>query len=85
MNFNETFIDQYLIDDHLAAVEHFWNRLKDRQFIKEGKHLGCYSVNEETFVASKDYELKDGKYIKSDTQEELEMIEEKNYIFELTA
>lgn len=72
------------VDDHKVAVTHFWNRLKDRGFIKEGKHEGCYSVNEESFITPKDIVKENGKYYKEDTREELELIEERNYVFEIT-
>jgi hypothetical protein len=41
-------------------------------------------VNEESFIPSKDYQVENGKYYKIDTGEQLEMIEEKNYVFKLT-
>ena len=40
--------------DHEKAVIHFWNAMKKNGYIKEGKHKGYYSVNEEGFIVEKD-------------------------------
>lgn len=58
--------------------------MKERGSITEGRHTGFYSVNEESFIASKDLTTKNGRYFKEDTGEELEQIEERNYVFTLT-
>jgi methionyl-tRNA synthetase len=36
------------------AVKAYWSKLVSRGVIKEGKHTGYYSVNEESFIAEKD-------------------------------
>ena len=70
--------------DHQAAVEHFWSVLMQNKCINEGKHHGYYSVNEESFISEKDL-VKDaeGNY-RTDAGERVELIEEKNYVFDIT-
>jgi methionyl-tRNA synthetase len=64
-------------------VQHFWSKLKDRGYIKEGKHQGYYSVNEESFIPEKDL-IKVGDNYTTESGEKVELIEEKNYVFEIT-
>ena len=72
------------IADHHRAVEAFWNRLLEQGYIKEGKHQGYYSVNEESFIAEKDLlKDKDQNFV-TEAGERVEFIEEKNYVFEVT-
>lgn len=70
--------------DHQIAVEEFWKVLMQNKCIEEGKHLGYYSVNEESFIAEKDL-VKDseGKY-RTEAGERVESVEEKNYVFSIS-
>jgi len=58
--------------------------LKQKGFIVEGTHQGYYSVNEESFIPSKEISHESGKHFKTDTREELELLEEKNYVFKIS-
>jgi methionyl-tRNA synthetase len=70
--------------DHQRAVEEFWKVLMQNKCIEEGKHLGYYSVNEESFISEKDL-VKDseGNY-RTEVGERVESVEEKNYVFSIS-
>lgn len=63
----------------------FWNRLLDQGYIKEGKHQGYYSVNEESFISEKDLIKDKDQNFTTVAGERVEFIEEKNYVFEITS
>lgn len=71
--------------DHERAVTHYWNLLRARGHLKEGKHEGYYSVNEESFIAEKDLVRDESGGYKTEAGERVEMIQERNYVFEITA
>jgi methionyl-tRNA synthetase len=64
-------------------VSHYWQLLKDKNYIKEGGHTGYYSVNEESFIAEKDLIKGEKGELKTEAGETVEFIKEKNYIFEI--
>ncbi len=71
--------------DHILAVQTYWTKLVSRGVIKEGKHTGYYSVNEESFIAEKDLIHKEQEgYYETEAGERVEKIDEKNYVFEIT-
>ena len=75
------------IEDHERAVKDYWQRLVEAGCIREGKHAGYYSVNEESFISEKDLvkdETVDPPQFKTEAGEKLELIQEKNYVFEIT-
>lgn len=61
--------------------------LREKGAIREGRHDGYYSVNEETFFAEKDL-VKDHSVeppvYRTEAGEKCEVISEKNYVFEIT-
>jgi len=77
------FTNYQYIDDHKVAVWDFWNRLKDRGYIIEGKHEGYYSINEESFISEKDLAKDSSGNLVTETGEKLEFISEKNYVFDI--
>lgn len=63
----------------------FWNKLIEHGHIKTGKHEGYYSVNEESFIAEKDLvKEEDTGHFKTESGEKVELIAEKNYVFEIS-
>ena len=71
-------------DSHKAAVRHYWSLLHGKGHITEGSHSGFYSVNEESFIAEKDLIKGDNGDYKTDAGETVEVIQEKNYVFEIS-
>lgn len=77
--------------DHRAAVEYFWQRLRDSGFIYEMKHEGWYCVSDETYypedLVAKRVDPRTGKTImvSAETGSAVEWTEERNYHFRLTA
>ena len=72
-------------DSHKVAVAHLWEKLKQNGYIKKGQHKGFYSTNEETFFMEKDLERdSDGNMTVPHTGEICELVEEDNYVFEVT-
>ena len=61
--------------------------MHERGNLKQGKHEGYYSINEETFFAEKDL-VKDESVspivFRTEAGEKVELIEERNYVFEIT-
>ncbi|CCH41648.1 hypothetical protein BN7_1189 [Wickerhamomyces ciferrii] len=71
-------------DDHIQAVQHFWNVLNERGYIYEGEHGGWYSVSDETFYPEAQIFEKEGKYFSKETGTEVTYSTEKNYFFKLS-
>lgn len=77
-------------EHHVAAVQQFWNALRDRGLIFETVHKGWYSVSDECFypesMIERSFVPATGKVIYSaiDSGNEVEWLEEKNYHFRLT-
>ena len=65
-------------------MHYLWNELKNKGFISEGSHEGYYSINDETFISSKDLIQQPNGSMITEAGEKVELIKEKNYIFEIT-
>jgi len=71
-------------EDHVAAVHHFWNVLKEKGFIYEGEHGGWYSISDETFYPESQIFEKDGENFSKETGTKVTYATEKNYFFKLS-
>ena len=77
--------------DHKDAVQHVWQRLKERGYIYASKHEGWYCVSDETFYPESAIEKRldpfTGKTFmaSSETGKEVEWTSEPNYHFRLSA
>ncbi|KKA27867.1 hypothetical protein TD95_003246 [Thielaviopsis punctulata] len=76
---------------HAEAVQFFWNELVAAGYIYEATHSGWYAVSDECFYPESATETRflptTGKVarVASETGNEVEFIEEKNYHFRMTA
>ena len=68
-------------EHHKLAVQTFFERLRERDFVYSGVYEGWYSVSDETFF--RDSEVKDGYAIESGKP--VVRAEEQNYFFRLSA
>ena len=66
--------------EHHKAVGKVWNMIKANGSIVSGDHKGYYSVNEETFVPTKDLINEAGVY-KTELGETVQEVTEMNYKF----
>jgi len=66
---------------HIAAVQEFFNRLRERDYVYLDTYEGWYSVSDETFF--RDSEVKDGVAIESGKP--VVRVTEENYFFRLSA
>lgn len=87
---NTTFI-RTTDPEHRKAVHAFWNKLKENGHIYKSKYQGWYCSSDETFVTNVEdvtVTLSDGsevtKKISSESGNEVEWIEEENYMFKLS-
>ncbi|KAL5628776.1 hypothetical protein BROUX41_002167 [Berkeleyomyces rouxiae] len=77
--------------DHAEAVRFFWTELQNAGYIYEASHSGWYAISDECFYPESAIEQRfqpaTGKvvYVASETGNEVEFIEEKNYHFRMTA
>ena len=77
--------------DHVEAVKHFWLMLREKGHIYESTHAGWYCVSDECFYPESTVERTvdpfSGRVIMASTEtgNEVEWIEEKNYHFRMTA
>lgn len=88
-------------DDHVRAVRELWNRCWESGYIYKGEHEGWYSISDECFYPeSKVVQLqgdgqelpfgspeirKDGKFINTETRNEVVYHSETNYFFKLSS
>lgn len=78
-------------NDHVKAVEHFWNAAMEKGLIYKGSHSGWYSVSDEAFYPPSQVEdiidAKTGqpKKVSIETRNEVVFQEEENYFFRLSA
>ncbi|XP_041985247.1 methionine--tRNA ligase, mitochondrial [Aricia agestis] len=76
-------------DRHKKAVNHFWRKLKDDDYIYKAKYAGWYSVNDEAFVPEAQTRTDitpEGKIrISVESGHKVEWTEETNYMFRLSA
>ncbi|GAV54749.1 hypothetical protein ZYGR_0AS00710 [Zygosaccharomyces rouxii] len=73
--------------DHIENVEKLWNLCSENGFIYQGEHKGWYSISDETFYPeSKIIEdpVNAGKYLNTETNNEVVYHSEKNYFFKLS-
>ncbi|XP_048486627.1 methionine--tRNA ligase, mitochondrial [Plutella xylostella] len=74
---------------HKTAVRHFWNKLKEDDYIYKASYAGWYSVNDEAFVpdAQVKDQNRDGEMVKVSLESghTVEWTEETNYMFRLSA
>ncbi|KAL1901585.1 methionyl-tRNA synthetase [Ceratocystis pirilliformis] len=77
--------------DHADAVQFFWDQLQSAGYIYEAKHSGWYAVSDECFypenATEQRFQPTTGRVVRvaSETGNEVEFIEEKNYHFRMTA
>jgi methionyl-tRNA synthetase len=77
--------------DHVQAVEHFWFMLQERGLIYETKHEGWYSVSDECFYPESQLVKHQDPFTgvvymaSAETKNKVEWVEEKNYVFRMTA
>ncbi|KAK6456960.1 mitochondrial methionyl-tRNA synthetase [Scheffersomyces xylosifermentans] len=77
-------------DDHIKAVQYFWDLMMSKGLILEGSHSGWYCVSDETFYPENQIEEiideKTGqkKMISIESRNEVVFQEEENYFFKLS-
>ncbi|XP_031847383.1 methionyl-tRNA synthetase, mitochondrial isoform X2 [Nomia melanderi] len=77
-------------NDHVEAVQHFWNCLNKNGYIYSGKYSGWYSVTDEAFVSESEVIEKTddvGNIIRvtANSENRVEWTEEKTYKFRLSS
>lgn len=72
--------------NHKEVVQKFWNKLKESGHIYKSKYQGWYCSSDEAFVTNVEDVTKDGvtKKVSSESGNEVEWIEEENYMFKLS-
>lgn len=72
-------------DDHIKAVQFFWNLMMEKGFLYTGSHSGWYSISDETFYPETQIEeIPGGKWRSKETKNEVIFQEETNYFFKLS-
>jgi len=79
MNFSQDDFIRTTQSRHIAAAQHLWKVLKERDEIYLGSYQGWYALRDETFYAES--ELVNGK---APTGAEVEWVEEPSYFFRLS-
>lgn len=74
---------------HKTAVQHFWKKLVQGDYVYKSKYGGWYSVNDEAFVPETHVkeEIRNGEQVKVSIESghRVEWTEETNYMFRLSA
>lgn len=74
--------------DHVKAVQFFWELMQEKGYLYEGSHSGWYSVSDETFYPETQIEPIEGnpgKMRSKETKSEVVYQQELNYFFKLSA
>lgn len=72
--------------NHIDNVTRLWQLCQDKGYIYEDTHQGWYSVSDETFYPeSKVAKQDNGKYLNTETNNEVTYHKEMNYFFKLSA
>lgn len=74
--------------DHVANVWRLWELCESNGFIYQGEHQGWYSVSDETFYPESKVQrsvTEEGKFINTETNNEVVYQTETNYFFKLSA
>ncbi|GLH16698.1 Methionine--tRNA ligase, mitochondrial [Gryllus bimaculatus] len=90
--FNVGFTDYIRTTDerHKKAVHHFWDCIKSKGHIYQGKYAGWYCISEESFLSEGQLTEKpgpDGKLqkVSAETGHSVEWTEEENFMFRLSS
>uniref|UniRef100_A0A8D8XP87 Methionine--tRNA ligase, mitochondrial n=1 Tax=Cacopsylla melanoneura TaxID=428564 RepID=A0A8D8XP87_9HEMI len=73
--------------EHLNTVNAIWTKLKESDSIYSNMYKGWYCVSEESFLAEhqiKPDEKNNKQYVSIETNQPVEWVEEKNYMFKLS-
>lgn len=69
--------------DHSKVVQETWTKMKT--FIKRLPYTGYYSLSDESFISSKNLTSKNGKLYSKKSGNEVTMVSEDNYCFDISS